>query len=104
MLTCAELLNELRDVLTRPAMRKYFTVEQAMQFVVLFQGLGLLLEIGTSEVKPISRDPKDDYLLRLSNKGKAGVLVTGDKDLLTMVRFGTTRIMNAREFTEEYLK
>ena len=42
-------------------------------------------------------DPTDDYLLRIAKKGRADVLVTGDKDLLVLERYGSARILSARQ-------
>jgi predicted nucleic acid-binding protein len=39
---------------------------------------------------PITRDPKDDYLVRLTWASKARVLVSGDHDLLELDRADVT--------------
>lgn len=104
ILISKELLAELAEVLERPRLRKYFTLAEAREFVLLLEGLGFLVDTKVNAPKPLSRDPKDDYLLLMARKGKANVLVTGDKDLLVLDPFGGTRIMDARKFTDEYLK
>src|SRR5229473_8294252 len=44
-------------------------------------------------------DPTDDFLLALSESGKADYLVTGDKSgLLALVGHRSTRIVSARDF------
>ena len=46
-----------------------------------------------------SPDPSDDFLLALSEAGKADYLVTGDKGgLLALNRHKTTTIVSGREF------
>jgi hypothetical protein len=46
-----------------------------------------------------SPDPTDDFLLALSEEGKADYLVTGDKSgLLSLARHAGTRIISASEF------
>ena len=46
-----------------------------------------------------SPDPTDDFLLALSEAGKADYLVTGDKSgLLALGRHKATRIMSASDF------
>jgi uncharacterized protein len=46
-----------------------------------------------------SSDPTDDFLLALSEAGKADYLVTGDKSgLLSLARHEGTRINSASEF------
>jgi predicted nucleic acid-binding protein len=53
-----------------------------------------------SQVK-ICRDPKDNFLLALSKDGKANFLLTGDKDLLKLHKYGMTQILTITKFFEE---
>ena len=46
------------------------------------------------------RDPKDLYLLGLSQSAQAEFLVTGDKDLLECARYGTTEVVTPRQLWE----
>ncbi len=48
----------------------------------------------------VCRDPKDIYLLGLSEAGKADYLVTGDKDLTELDWQGGTIIVTPRQFWE----
>ena len=50
-----------------------------------------------SEIKKCS-DPKDNFLLSLSLDGNATHLLTGDKDLLILKRFGQTKILKITEY------
>lgn len=49
----------------------------------------------------VCRDPKDDFLLALAKDGNANFLLTGDKDLLELKRFGHTNIVALSHFLEE---
>ncbi|MBL0127672.1 MAG: putative toxin-antitoxin system toxin component, PIN family [Flavobacteriales bacterium] len=104
LLVSAPLLAEFVDVTARPKFRKHFPVAFAHQLAMTLTEAGELVDVEATSPKPLSRDPKDDYLLMMSKKGKAHVLVTGDSVLLDLERFGSTRIMTARSFTDEYLK
>ena len=46
-----------------------------------------------------SPDPGDDYLLAMAAASEADYLVTGDKGLLSLHRFATTRIVLPRRFS-----
>ena len=47
----------------------------------------------------VSRDPDDNYLLAIAVAGLADFLLTGDKrDLLSLERHGSTRILTVRAF------
>ena len=103
LLVSPPLLAELVDVAARPKFRPHFPVEFAHQLAMTLTEAGELVDVEAISPTPLSRDPKDDYLLMMAQKGKADVLVTGDKMLLEMERFGRTRIMNVRAFANEFL-
>jgi putative PIN family toxin of toxin-antitoxin system len=49
----------------------------------------------------VSRDPKDDAIIATALSGKAAYLVTGDKDLLSLKKFGRVQIITPRVFWEK---
>ena len=52
-----------------------------------------------------SSDPTDDFLLALSEKGKADYLVTGDKSgLLILAEHKSTRIVSTRYFADLFVR
>ncbi|MCO6483334.1 MAG: putative toxin-antitoxin system toxin component, PIN family [Flavobacteriales bacterium] len=104
LLVSGPLLAEFIDVASREKFRKHFPVALARELELILAGLGEMVAVEAGSLPAISRDPKDDYLLLMAKKGKADVLVTGDADLLSMQRYGTTRIMNAHDFTAEFLR
>lgn len=99
----APMLAELVDVAARAKFRQHFSVELAHDLALILADLGNSIEVEGGSRQPLSHDPKDDYLLLMAGKAKADVLVTGDKDLLVLEKFGATRILSARSFTEEFL-
>lgn len=48
----------------------------------------------------VCRDWKDNFLLALSKDAKADYLISGDKDLLDLRKFGKTKILTLTEFLE----
>ena len=50
--------------------------------------------------KPVCRDPDDDELLAIALAGKAEIILTGDKDLLTLKQFQGIKILSPRQFVE----
>jgi len=54
----------------------------------------------TKQVNGICRDPHDDMFLAVASCGRAGYLVTGDQDLLTLKIYEKTRIVTVAEFGE----
>ena len=97
LLTCAEHLDELRATLQKPRIAERIKPYKASR---LINELKELAE-NTGSLPRVERscDPTDDFLLALSEAGKADYLVTGDKDgLLDLDRHKATRIISASDF------
>ncbi len=77
LLTCSEQLDELRATLRKPAIRERIRPYNAGRLVNELRGLAE--EVGALPRVQRSPDPTDDFLLALSEAGKADYLVTGDK-------------------------
>ncbi len=101
LLFSAELLDEFIEVAGRPTLRLYFSNDNPEELLNLFDEFGEIVDV-TSEID-LSRDPKDNFLLALAKDGNADFLVTGDRDLLVIKKFGSTEIVSYSEF-EKSLK
>lgn len=67
--------------------------------------IALLLTQHAEWVEPkkrfsLSRDPTDAKYLEAASACQADYLITGDRDLLSLKQFGTTRIVSPKEFVE----
>lgn len=97
LLTCAAHIDELRSTLQKPRVAELVKPHKAGRLVNQIKKLA-------EDVDPLPRvkrspDPTDDFLLALSEGGKADYLVTGDKSgLLALHSHKATRIVSAREF------
>lgn len=90
------LLEELSDVLTRPAARKQLTLVGRSPRDVLADYLTLIELVVTQPLPaPVSRDPDDDAVLACALAAKAGLIVSGDRDLLDLGRFEGIPILSA---------
>jgi len=97
LLTCAEQLDELRVTLRKPVIAARIKPYKAGRLVNDLQELAET--IGRLPRVRRSPDPTDDFLLALSEAGRADYLVTGDKSgLLSLARHQGTRIVSAGEF------
>lgn len=54
----------------------------------------------TGSVSGVCRDPKDDFILECAAKANADLIVTGDKDLLSLNSFGTIKIVTPRQYMD----
>ncbi len=59
------------------------------------------LFINVTSVCNACRDPKDNFLLSLALDGKATHLITGDKDLLILGKYGKTVIINITDYLNQ---
>ena len=97
LLTCAMHVDELRATLHKPRVAELIKPYKAGRLVNQVRKLA-------EDVDPLPRverspDPDDDYLLALSEAGKADYLVTGDKNgLLDLDTHKGTQIISARDF------
>lgn len=97
LLTCAEQLDELRATLRKPRVAALIKPHKAGRLVNQIKTLAE--EIGSLPRVKRSVDPNDDFLLALSEAGKADYLVTGDKSgLLALERHKATKIISPTSF------
>jgi uncharacterized protein len=91
LLLSDDTLEELAEVLSRPKFDPYVTINDRKTFINLLVGVATLVPI----VRRIRacRDPKDDKFLELALNGEAELIVTGDKDLLTLDPFHDVAIV-----------
>ena len=101
LVSCKEQLFELREVLYRPKMMRYFSEKQ---IIGVFKMLAdYALEVRIHSKVDICRDAKDNYLLALAVDSRAHFLITGDKDLLSIEQIGITKIISFKDFEEMML-
>jgi uncharacterized protein len=94
-----ELIDEILEVTQRAKFRKYFKLDDIESLLVKIKSRSVFIEV-TSEINKC-RDPKDNFLLSLSLDGDATHLLTGDKDLLMLKKFGQTKILKITEYLGE---
>ncbi|MEI9955208.1 MAG: putative toxin-antitoxin system toxin component, PIN family [Ferruginibacter sp.] len=85
-----QLLDEIKDVTSRPRLKKYFPQKTVADLIALLNAIAIVVEIETTHFN--CKDPKDNFLLDLIHFSKADYLVTGDKFLLELNPFLTATI------------
>ncbi len=96
LLFSQELLEEFIEVAQRPKFKKYFSPADLEVLLFQIKEHGDFITVVNST--KICRDPKDNFLLSLSKDGKATYLITGDKDLLDLKKFGKTQIITLKQY------
>jgi putative PIN family toxin of toxin-antitoxin system len=91
-----ELVDEFVEVTQRDRFRKYFALEDVENLLIKIRHRATFVTV-TSEVTAC-RDVKDNFLLALAIDSKATHLITGDKDLLVLQKYGNTKILTINEY------
>jgi putative PIN family toxin of toxin-antitoxin system len=82
LLVSEATMYELADILSRPKLDRYVSLEDRKSFV---QRLGQIAEfVAIIQLVRECRDPRDDKFLEVALNGRADVIITGDADLLGM--------------------
>ena len=93
-----ELIKEIEATIAKPKLKKYFLSDGLVEMLTMFEPFIDLVEV--KSVVSVCRDPKDNFLLELAKDSKADYILTGDKDLLAIAKFGKTKIMTVTSFLE----
>ena len=89
-----QLLNELKEVISRPKFKLSMT--EADKFVSTVKRTVKLVEIN-SNFKVVEEDPADDSILNVAYDSKADYIVSGDSHLLSLKKFKEIKIVTADE-------
>ena len=97
-----QIIRELKVVTSRPKFKKYFNPDDVSDLIDLINTIGIIFNI--TREPDICRDPKDNFLLALSDKGTVDYLVTGDTDLILIKEYKGTKIitMLLKQYTNAY--
>ena len=98
LVACDTLIAEFRDVAGRPFFRARLRTSAAELLAAGLRDFSLFCRDLPSG--PIAPDPKDSYLLALAEASQAEFLVTGDKELLSLKRHQSTRIITPAAMIE----
>lgn len=97
LITATALLQELARVLHYPRLQRYYDAPQRDRFVALVAALSEVVEL-PADIPAICCDPDNDRVIACAVVGRADVIVSGDKDLLTLKQVGRIPILTAAEF------
>jgi len=96
LLFSKELIAEINQTITKPKLKRYFSTNALEEMLLAFDPFIDFIEV--KSIVTVCRDAKDNFLLALAKDGEADYLLTGDKDLLDLKKFGMTKILTISEF------
>lgn len=97
---CQELIDEFVAVTQRSKFKKYFDLDDVESLLLKIRNRAIFVEVKTTVTA--CRDPKDNFLLALSLDANATHLITGDKDLLVLKKYGRTKILTIAEYLSTF--
>ena len=95
----AEIINEYEDIVQEMINRKQGHINRTI-LSPLIKAMEIIEPVTHVE---ICRDPDDNKFLECAKDSHALYIVSGDKDLLLIERFGNIQIVTAKDFYEIYL-
>jgi len=98
LVTCGEIIAELRDVTSRPFFRARLRGSAVELLAAGLQDFSSYC--GGLAAGPVTPNPKDSYLLALAEAGQAEFIVTGDKQLLSLKEHKSTRLITPAAMIE----
>lgn len=93
--------EELSRVMDYPKLG--FTEEQKTRFKGLISAVATFVH-PTTELDIVKTDPPDNRILECALVAKLDFIISGDEHLLSLRRFGRTKIMTAGEFLKYKIK
>ncbi len=97
-----DLLAELTRVLSYPRLRP-IAAHPLLRIVLEWLHQPEHIVIPKERISVIRADPQDNLVLDAAAAGRAGAVVSGDRDLLAVRKFQDIPIVTAREFATKYL-
>ena len=91
-----EVLEEFAETVAEPKLRKYVSEQDVARFLRDIANAAKIVRV-RSNFKVVEEDPDDDVVLRTCHDGKARYVVSGDRHLLALRKFGRIRIVSVNE-------
>ena len=99
-----ELLAELQEKLqTSRKLSRRITADEGRRLIALLRQVAIVLPTISEPIPPVVRDSKDDYLIAQALLGGADILISRDKDLLSLGQVAHVQILSPHQFVTAHL-
>lgn len=102
LLVSGAMLGELLETVAESKFEKLMKAEDVKELTAFIESR--TMSVASAQAVTACRDPKDNFILECAVAGNADVIVTGDKDLLSMKIFEGIEIIPPREFVNRFSK
>ena len=100
LLQAEKTYAELESVLMREKFNRYISVNARLQFLATIAQVATFVQV--SSVVTDCRDPKDNRFLELALDGAADLILSGDRDLLSMHPYRGIPILSAGDYLQHF--
>jgi uncharacterized protein len=96
--------NKIQLLITKQIFNEYIRISRKLDYKGITTNKWAVRIIKNSiiiqdkELTSICRDPEDNKFLNCALTGNADYLISGDKDLLTLKKIGSTKIVSPKQF------
>lgn len=95
--TSMAIMSELYDVLTG---NKFQFTHNEADFAVTYYALILKIVVPRKKIRLVLQDPDDGRVLECAVEARAHYIITGDRHLLALGKFGSSVILRASQFVK----
>jgi putative PIN family toxin of toxin-antitoxin system len=94
------ICSQIEDEVVRIMQKKFGHYPQEIRDLLTFYTRDAVRVSVMGKLPPVCRDPKDDFVLECAILGKADLIITGDKDLLSLGHYQAIRILTPRQYLD----
>jgi putative PIN family toxin of toxin-antitoxin system len=92
------VVREITEVLHRPDLTRKYRPLATRTIDVILNLLAAAQSVDVPDIRPVSRDPKDDKFLATAKAGQAKYAISEDRDLLDIGEYEGIKIITAEAF------
>lgn len=98
--TSKEIIEEIKEVINRPKIRKYISKQQSGEFIGMYKKVSITIK-PTVSIQEIEEDPDDDKFLECAIEADVDYIISGDPHLTNIENYKEINIVTPKQFLEK---